>query len=434
MKNSIHKSIVALTIMAATLFICNPLFAGGGQYRGSINAITGDVSYWNKFGTSPQGSDEVTRIQTHLSYVENLLRQKDVSHLSPELQAARKQHLDNLHQYWTSGQFPSNYDYPGIRRPCFIDKKGTVCAVGYLVVQSGHQKEAEYIAQVANYDYLEDMKIPALDEWVASSGFTKEECAMIQPAYCTDASIDDNPQDNVFVDCQNLGRDRERACRKMNLRAGIFPPISGDYKTFAFTFIVDEKVVACVVSNDPNEVMVEVCLRGGESLKVIAEGSTHQIPPRTIILPPQSQNNNAGNYGCQLAQADSLGSEEATFSINPGQLPGIDPPIIIVPGKRSESESTLDNSPDRQGLYIYTNSPNTENILQFNLAESKKISLQLYDIMGRQVAILFNGMAEEAQTYTVKFNGGELESGIYMVLLISNQGEIIYQDKMLMAK
>jgi hypothetical protein len=69
------------------------------------------------------------------------------------------------------------------RKPCFIDAKGNLCAVGYLIEQSVGRGVAEQINARYQYEYLMDMEWNVIDEWIASSGLTKLECAMIQPSY-----------------------------------------------------------------------------------------------------------------------------------------------------------------------------------------------------------------------------------------------------------
>lgn len=149
-----------------------------------VNAILGDVSYVTRFGHKPTAdTDNKLRIETHLEYVEKLLRNKDISALSTELKTKRKHLLDLLHDYRLNGSFPKNYDYPGQRKPCFIDKDGTICAVGYLIEQTTSRKVAEEINSKFKYEELLAMNDKIVDDWVAASGLTKEECAMIQPAY-----------------------------------------------------------------------------------------------------------------------------------------------------------------------------------------------------------------------------------------------------------
>ncbi len=61
----------------------------------TVNAIIGDESFINIFGYArDEKTDEQLRLQTHLAYVEIMLRQKDVSNISPELQQQRLKMLD----------------------------------------------------------------------------------------------------------------------------------------------------------------------------------------------------------------------------------------------------------------------------------------------------------------------------------------------------
>jgi hypothetical protein len=149
-----------------------------------VNPILGDESFVQTFGVLPDESDnEILRIRTHLRYVENLLRQKPVEHLSESLKEARLHMLDLLKIYTAAEEFPGNYDYPDRRIPCFIDRHGNICAVGYLIEQTAGRNVAEVINSEYQYELLMKMDNPTVDEWIAQSGLTKKECAMIQPAY-----------------------------------------------------------------------------------------------------------------------------------------------------------------------------------------------------------------------------------------------------------
>ena len=149
-----------------------------------VNPLLGDISYESKFGNKPNATtDNNLRISTHLEYVENLLRNKDVSELPFELKTKRNNLLNLLHDYWKSGIFPKNYDYADQRKPCFIDKDGNICAVGYLVEKTASRLVADNINNKHKYKELLSMNDPMIDNWVLTSGLTKEECAMIQPTY-----------------------------------------------------------------------------------------------------------------------------------------------------------------------------------------------------------------------------------------------------------
>lgn len=152
--------------------------------RQSVNPIIGDVSFESKFGYEPhEKTNNWLRVQTHLAYVEDLLRNKDVSNLSSELKSKRNNLLNLLHDYWVDGIFPGNYDFAEQRKPCFIDKKGNICAVGYLVEQTTSREIAEIINSKYKYDEVLAMNDQTIDNWIISSGLTKTEFAMIQPTY-----------------------------------------------------------------------------------------------------------------------------------------------------------------------------------------------------------------------------------------------------------
>jgi hypothetical protein len=167
-KRNMMISRFILTIFVLTIFTsCN---RKSNEIEQTVNAVIGDISFMETFGQQPTNeTDENKRLQTHLKYVEKLLRRKDISSLTKEQKENRLKMLDLLHEYWTAGVFPKNYDYPDQRMPCFIDKDGNICA--------------EEINSKFKYEYLLAMNDQTVDRWIQSSGLTKEECAMVQPTY-----------------------------------------------------------------------------------------------------------------------------------------------------------------------------------------------------------------------------------------------------------
>lgn len=175
------KFILTAFFLLTALASCNRKFNEMDQ---TVNAVIGDISFIEVLGRQPTNeSSETLRLQTHLKYVEKLLRSKDVASLTKEQKANRFEMLDLLNEYWTAAVFPKNYDYPGQRVPCFIDKDGNVCAVGFLIEQTAGRQITEEINAKFKYEYLLAMNDQTIDSWIQSSGFTKEECAMIQPTY-----------------------------------------------------------------------------------------------------------------------------------------------------------------------------------------------------------------------------------------------------------
>lgn len=132
--------------------------------------------------------DDVARIQQHLATVEQELRLRDVSHLSPAQRAARRRAIARLQQYRNAGRFPHNHDFPNRRVPYFVDTHGTLCAMAYLIAESGHRELVDAVARARNnatvFELAADPTLgPALADWLARNGMTVEEAARVQPAY-----------------------------------------------------------------------------------------------------------------------------------------------------------------------------------------------------------------------------------------------------------
>lgn len=121
-------------------------------------------------------------MHAHLTYIRRLLGARPAT--SPKLAATRSRLLGYLDDYIARGVTPRNLRLPW-RNPVFIDEDGRICAVGYLIERSAGRALAEQIAAAHRYDYLEDIAnaMPAVRAWIATSGFSLDELASIQPGY-----------------------------------------------------------------------------------------------------------------------------------------------------------------------------------------------------------------------------------------------------------
>jgi hypothetical protein len=142
-----------------------------------------DSPYVVTFATRHALAPDDALITNHLRYVLQQLRGRDISTLSPVLRHKRSEHLSRLETYIERGVFPRNYDYPGERRPCFIDRDGRICAVGYLIECSAGRPLAEKINNRYQYSELLTMQMSELDTWISESGLSAIELGMIQPSY-----------------------------------------------------------------------------------------------------------------------------------------------------------------------------------------------------------------------------------------------------------
>jgi hypothetical protein len=150
----------------------------------SVNRVIGDASFVAMFGRAPGPDDPVLlRVAAHLAFAEALLRAADVSHLPAPLRARRAESLDRLRAYRMAGQFPDAEQDTDGWWPTFVDDIGRRCAVAALVEQSAGTAAAFAIDRVFHHAFVADIADPAFDAWVAASGFSREELAILQPTY-----------------------------------------------------------------------------------------------------------------------------------------------------------------------------------------------------------------------------------------------------------
>jgi len=172
------RSILALVVVVAMSSI-----GAADGIRPGANHHLGDDSFVAAFGRPPTDADpEPVRMHVHLAYVRALLAARPAT--SASLEGRRAELLGYLDDYIAAGTTPHN-TYVARRSPVFIDADGRICAVGYLIERSVGRALPERIAAEHRLSYLEDIAaaMPEVRAWVASSGFSLEELASIQPGY-----------------------------------------------------------------------------------------------------------------------------------------------------------------------------------------------------------------------------------------------------------
>jgi len=125
---------------------------------------------------------DAARIAEHLHRVREHLARCTPVGVGPHALSQRRALLDALDSYADRGIFPVNDIVPG-RSPVFIDPLGNACAVGHLMISSGHAALAERISAEMNLAYVHDIALPEVAVWAATNGFTIDELAWIQPTY-----------------------------------------------------------------------------------------------------------------------------------------------------------------------------------------------------------------------------------------------------------
>jgi hypothetical protein len=129
-------------------------------------------------------SREHVRIQAHFDSVLLELRARDVSALTVSQREHRAKLVSELASYRDAGQFPHNYDRPGLV-PTFIDPwTGVRCAVGHLVTSTGRGDIVERVAEADNHVYVVSLSADtAFRHWLVDNGLTLAEAARIQVPY-----------------------------------------------------------------------------------------------------------------------------------------------------------------------------------------------------------------------------------------------------------
>ncbi len=80
----------------------------------------------------------------------------------------------------------------------------------------------------------------------------------------------------------------------------------------------------------------------------------------------------------------------------------------------------------------YPNPFNPTTTIKFALAETQKAELKVFDVLGNEVASLFNGVAEGGKIYEQELNGESFSSGIYFYRLETDNR--VENRKMLLIK
>lgn len=134
-------------------------------------------------GGSPAPS-EVSRIRRHLAGAETVLARRDESTLSASQLANRHRVKELLAEYRRAGRFPINEDFAERRVPYFRDRRGTLCAMAFLLERTGYAEIVNRVAATRNNAYVRELAgEPGLAEWLDRFGLTVAEAARIQPAY-----------------------------------------------------------------------------------------------------------------------------------------------------------------------------------------------------------------------------------------------------------
>ena len=144
----------------------------------------------------------------------------------------------------------------------------------------------------------------------------------------------------------------------------------------------------------------------------------------TIYLELDDGNGNTGSATCQVQVPHNNGET----AIDDGAIYEVlgdcgNKSSLIAGNKNSESEIKLIN---------YPNPFNSSTTFVFSVDEASKTTLKVYNSMGQEVMVLFDGYAEADQNYEIIFNGEGLPEGLYICHMQS--GDMHCTNRILLAR
>ncbi|WP_051069987.1 T9SS type A sorting domain-containing protein [Balneola vulgaris] len=91
--------------------------------------------------------------------------------------------------------------------------------------------------------------------------------------------------------------------------------------------------------------------------------------------------------------------------------------IAIIPGENVSNEEVVELPEAVELQQNYPNPFNPSTTIAYGLPQSGKVTLEVFDVIGRKVATLINGETKSAGRYTVRFDARNLASGMYIYRL-----------------
>ena len=93
-------------------------------------------------------------------------------------------------------------------------------------------------------------------------------------------------------------------------------------------------------------------------------------------------------------------------------------------GSNCKTSSVSDNSLSMEDVRMvaYPNPFSDMATFKFILNETEEVTLEVFDMSGSRIAVLFNGVADAGQSYIRELNGAQLDNGLYLYRLTGAKG------------
>lgn len=194
-------------------------------------------------------------------------------------------------------------------------------------------------------------------------------------------------------------------------RVHSYVPFDLDFQQFSATAYKDSSRIVIVALN-------------GESTD---RDYTFTIEDRTPLQVKLYRTSNSQN----MERLDDIELDGNTYTVN---VPAQSVTTFVAEGNQSVSNEIEEGSDLSESIHLMQNYPNPFNpatMIRYRLTESSKVTLKVFDMTGREVATLVEGVIP-AGNHQVRFDGSNLSSGIYMYRL--QAGDRVRSQKMTMIK
>jgi len=149
---------------------------------------------------------------------------------------------------------------------------------------------------------------------------------------------------------------------------------------------------------------------------------------------PASSRFNAALHGTLRVQGNPFGSASVYVLTADTGLTSEDYMLLALAVLDSIRFAGVDHhtTPSKSILIsAYPNPFNSTAQIEFMLPVTQRVSLRLYDVLGREVAVMVEGM-QQAGTHRVSFDGGGLSSGVYFARL--DAGSVMRMQKVVLLR
>jgi len=96
-------------------------------------------------------------------------------------------------------------------------------------------------------------------------------------------------------------------------------------------------------------------------------------------------------------------------------------------------EEIINELPLQQGLQNFPNPFRDITHISFHLNTAQKVNIKVYDVSGREVALLANQKFMESGQRTITWDASQFDSGIYLFRIYLEEGNV-YSGKMIVLK